>query len=112
MKILVCGGRDYSDMAKVFQILDTLTGVSVVVHGAARGADTLAGLWAASKSLKEKPYPADWNRYGKRAGPIRNLRMLDDNPDIELVVAFPGGAGTENMIALAEARGIKILRVA
>jgi len=53
------------------------------------------------------PFPADWSRHGKSAGPIRNRQMLiEGRPDI--VVAFPGGKGTANMIKQAVEAGVKV----
>ena len=53
-------------------------------------------------------YPADWKKYGKSAGPLRNQRMIDEGkPD--LVVAFPGGVGTADMISRAKAYNISVL---
>lgn len=114
MKILVCGGRSYGDVDKVFEILDcinTLTPISYLVHGNAKGADRLAEDWAIQAKVCPLSYPADWEKHGKTAGPIRNKQMLDNNPDIRLVVAFPGGAGTKNMAALAKARDIKVMEI-
>jgi len=53
-------------------------------------------------------YPANWDRDGKAAGPIRNKLMLDMHPGIRLVVAFSGGRGTRNMVEQASKRGIQI----
>ena len=114
MKILVCGGRSYGDVEKVFEILDcihTLSPIAYLVHGNAKGADRLAEDWAIQAKVCPLSYPADWNRHGKSAGPKRNRQMLDENPDVKLVVAFPGGAGTENMTTLAKARNIRVMEI-
>jgi len=113
MRVLICGGRDYHDMndlAKVLNTLDAKEGVSFVIHGAAAGADSLAGRWAESRGKECEIYPADWSKHGRAAGPIRNKQMLNEGkPD--LVVAFPGGRGTENMIKQATAAGVAVQRV-
>lgn len=107
MKVLVCGGRDYWDRQRVFDELDALPGVSAVIHGGASGADQLAEEWGRSRGMVVREYLPDWKAYGKAAGPIRNKRMLDDGkPD--LVLAFPGGRGTENMTMQAHAAGVDI----
>jgi len=114
MKILVCGGRDYSNYSELSQELDRLDkafSIKAVVQGAARGADTLAGQWAIERGKEHFPTPADWTTFGRSAGPIRNAKMLSDHPDISLVVAFPGGRGTENMITQARAKNIDVLKV-
>jgi ABC-type Fe3+-hydroxamate transport system substrate-binding protein len=72
-----------------------------VIHGAAQGADRLAGVWARWNNIKESPYPADWKQYGSRAGYVRNTEMLEKGkPD--MVIAFKGGKGTNMMVELAE----------
>ena len=108
-RILVCGGRDYTDMKKVYDTLDELH-PTCIIHGMARGADALAGAYAQHWQLDVDEYPADWNKYGKGAGYIRNKQMLDEGkPD--LVVAFPGGKGTAMMIKLAKEAGTPVIEV-
>jgi hypothetical protein len=110
VRILVCGGRDYANRNAVFAALDRVAyerGISVIIHGAARGADTLAADWAKARNVPALPFPAEWALHGKAAGPIRNQRMLDEGrPDG--VVAFPGGNGTADMVRRAEDAGIKV----
>jgi hypothetical protein len=118
-RILVCGGRDFKCREQLFQMLDTLAGVSdeeplgepvVIIHGAARGADSLADEWAVINWQTIEEYKAEWDKYGKRAGYIRNKRMLDEGkPD--LVVAFPGGKGTAMMVDIATKAGVKVIKV-
>lgn len=110
MKILVCGGRDFSDTTLLVSVLETL-GITHLVHGGARGADTLAGHWARLNNVPTTKHMADWATYGRRAGMIRNALMLSNHPDLELVVAFPGGSGTANMVSKARAAGLKVLEV-
>ena len=106
MKVLVCGGRDYSDQEYVCAALDAIN-PSEICHGGAKGADTLAGAWALSRHVKCTVFYADWNKYGRSAGPIRNKQMLDEfQPDA--VVAFPGGRGTQNMITQAHKYGVPV----
>ena len=110
MKILVCGGRDYDEWPKMKEYLDSLhekCTVTEVIHGGADGADRLAGVWARWNCIKETVYKADWKKYKKAAGPIRNLEMLDTSkPD--LVLVFPGGKGTAHMRKIAEDGGYSI----
>lgn len=112
MRLLVCGGRDYADRLQLECALDLLharRAVSVLIHGAAPGADTLARDWAVERGIPQEAFPADWERHGRAAGPIRNKCMLDEGrPDG--VVAFPGGRGTQNMTKQAEAAGLKVWR--
>lgn len=111
MKVLVCGGRNYQDWRTVSDTLRTLhdaTPISVLIHGCAAGADTLAARWAHMAGVREHGFGADWEAHGKAAGPIRNQAMLAyGKPD--LVVAFPGGKGTADMVSRAEAAGVRVL---
>lgn len=111
MRVLVCGGRDYADAEQVEQVLDHyLLAELAICHGAARGADTLAGQWAARRAVPCQRFPADWSRYGRAAGALRNARMLAEfTPD--LVLAFPGGRGTADMVARATLAGVPVVQV-
>ncbi len=113
MRVLVCGGRDYDDHERVYAVLDfiaaeaedSLDPVDTVIQGAASGADHLASCWATARKVKVEGYRADWHNLGAAAGPIRNQKMLaEGRPD--LVVAFPGGRGTADMVRRAKAAGI------
>lgn len=108
MRILVCGGRDYEDFVAVDKKLEEFEKESlVIIHGDADGADTLAGDWAHMNYVSCWKFPANWSKYPKAAGPIRNKKMLvDGKPD--LVIAFPGGKGTANMIKQAQEAGVPV----
>lgn len=109
LRILVCGGRDFMDRELVFQILDLLLPVCVITGGA-DGADKFAHLWATTMNVYAPQFFADWNEFGKAAGPIRNALMLKDGkPD--LVLAFPGGRVTADLARRARARGVPIITV-
>jgi predicted Rossmann-fold nucleotide-binding protein len=111
MRLLVCGGRDFNDKERLRDAMnDVAQGQTdlVVIHGGARGADTLAGEIAREVHVKIITFHADWERNGKRAGPIRNQQMLDEGrPDI--VLAMPGGAGTADMVRRARAAGVTVV---
>ena len=113
MRLLVCGGRDFSDKLLVFQTLDKAHSrkpISLLIQGGAKGADRLALEWAWSRKIPVNTYAADWTLYGKAAGHIRNTWMLvDGKPDY--VLAFKGGAGTANMIKQAKAAGVQTYEV-
>ena len=108
--VLVCGGRDYADQHHVDFVLDALhqaRDIWHIVEGGALGADRLARNWARRNDVRFSTYEADWQRHGKAAGPIRNGVMLRmERP--ALVVAFPGGAGTANMVRQAQAAGVEV----
>ncbi len=111
MKILVCGGRDFNDEEMVASILSRYVFKGdILIHGGSSGADRLAGDWAKKNDIEVEVYPADWHRYGKSAGPIRNGQMLSVGKP-NLVVAFPGGRGTEDMIRQAYAAGVLVTQL-
>jgi hypothetical protein len=108
MRVLVCGGRLYDDWKTVHRVLTELS-PSVIIEGGASGADRLAAKWAGINNTPLVRYPPLWHQ-GKKAGPQRNAFMLaDGRPD--LVVAFPGGRGTDDMILKADAAGVHVRRV-
>lgn len=109
MKVLVCGGRDFEDeelLGRVLSRLD-LKSSDTIIHGMARGADRMGGEYARTHSIPVLEFPALWNTYGRRAGAIRNAQMLiEGQPNV--VVAFPGGRGTQNMINQARKVGVPV----
>lgn len=110
MRVIVCGGRSYTDYSRVVEVLAELPEDAIVVHGDARGADRLAGMAAAALGLRVEAHPAEWDRYGRAAGMIRNRAMLAAGA--HLVVAFPGGKGTAGMVRLARKAGVPVEEVA
>ena len=121
MRLLVCGGRDFTNVAIVTAVLDEWhrrRRITALIHGAARGADTLAGQWARSRGVVVEPYPVTssewsaWKAAGRprpSPGAERNARMLErGQPDA--VLAFPGGAGTRDMMNRA-AIAVPVARV-
>jgi YspA, cpYpsA-related SLOG family len=113
MRVLVCGGRDFSDRKLAFDTLDDLFHhevVDCIIEGDARGADRIAGAWAKERHIDLRLFPADWQKYGRSAGSIRNKQMLDEGkPD--LVIAFPGGHGTANMIKQSKQAGVRVIQI-
>lgn len=117
--VLVCGGRDYDDEPAFDHIMDGFlalfreecAGVHlVIVHGGARGADRLAGMWAKSRGIPVIACPADWNKHKKAAGIIRNAEMLKKWKPA-LVIAFPGGRGTAHMMSISRKAGVRVHEV-
>ena len=112
MTVLVCGGRDFLDGNYLRLVLDRLHdkhNFTRLIHGGARGADSLAGNWAMLRCIARQSFPAKWEVHGKAAGPIRNAEMLAEKPS--LVVAFPGGHGTADMVRRAKAAGVEVIEV-
>lgn len=109
MRVLVCGGRDYTDEQFVFRTLDRVHAkhtINLIIEGGARGADRYARAWAIAHDVACDTEEANWNEYGRAAGFIRNTAMLKSNPDV--VIAFPGGPGTANMMKQAKLAGVLV----
>lgn len=139
MRILVCGGRDFANVAElpwnmpgddperlrvereyefgwqwlenhILDLEDSIYGELIIITGMATGADTLGYDFGKNYADKVLEFPADWNTYGRKAGPIRNKQMLEEGkPD--LIVAFPGGRGTAHMVRIAKEAGVKVIEV-
>jgi len=113
-RILVCGGRDFFDGVQLKVVLDNnrkyFDKDFCIIHGGARGADSLAGEWAKENGIPEIIMPASWGFHGKRAGTLRNKWMIDYcKPD--LVIAFKGGVGTSRMVQFAKESNIDVYEV-
>lgn len=115
MRALVCGGRDYTNYEHICEVLSSFEDskgnkITFLIHGGARGVDTLAGKWALATRIPFKVFHANWQQYGKSAGHIRNAKMLKEGqPDV--VIAFPGGNGTANMMMQTVAAKIQLVRI-
>jgi len=83
-------------------------GIALLIHGASRGADRLADAWAKSRGVPVQSCPADWDAHGKSAGPMRDTVMLVDYCPT-LVLAFPGGRGTANLVKKAREYGVPVI---
>ncbi len=111
MRVLVCGGSSYRDKAAVFNELDRLhddQSISLVINGGARGADYYASQWAKDRGVALSVFKADWQELGGRAVFQLNDEMLSEAPP-DLVLAFPGGDVTADMIDKAEKAGIRVV---
>lgn len=108
----MCGGRDYGRAIVERRLIEAWVKTldrdgTMLVHGGATGADDWAARFAEARGITTAGFPARWDEQGRAAGPIRNRRMLDV-AEPHLVVAFPGGRGTANMVAQARARGVEV----
>lgn len=126
MRVLVCGGRDFTDKDLIYKTLydfcdkhglwyepDEYGNTFPTIHiisGEARGVDRIATAFAVVNWTGYSGFPADWNKYGKAAGYIRNKQMLEEGkPDV--VIAFPGGKGTEMMKKMAREAGVEVIEI-
>ncbi len=111
MRVLITGGRDFLDQLLLFKTLDELhskSPISLVIHGTAKGADSLAHHWAEERRVSVEACPPDWKRFGRAAGVIRNKAMLEKSPD--LLVAFSGSRGTADMVRRARKAGLRVIK--
>lgn len=113
MRVIIAGGRDYKNYNFVKEQLDELWSKHLelkeltILNGMASGVDSLAYKWAKERNFTIEEYPAQWNRYGKAAGPMRNRQMAEK---ADVLIAFWDGhsPGTQNMIEEARAKKLKI----
>ena len=112
VKVLVCGDRNWGSRLVIKEYLKYLK-PSLVIEGGARGADRLAGVVARELGIPVKVFLADWDKYGRGAGMMRNRQMLDECPG--LVLAFHSdieeSRGTADTLCEAERRGIEYVLV-
>lgn len=112
MKVLVSGGRDLvrgDIIDEELTHIDRNDPIDVIIEGGARGADMYAASWAVQNNVANQRYHADWNKYGKQAGILRNLQMLEDGkPDLVLVFPTRKSRGSWHMAQAAHAAGFKI----
>jgi hypothetical protein len=112
MKVIIAGSRsatDYQDLLNAIDIVSMINGwdISEVVSGTARGADRLGERWAKENNILLKRFPADWDRWGKMAGMLRNADMAKYGN--ALLALWDGvSRGTFNMIDLAKENDLKI----
>lgn len=108
MRVIVAGGRDFTDQRRAFDCLDRFHAhwpIAVLISGMARGADTIGCEWARSRGVRLLPMPADWDAHGRSAGFIRNEQMAEVG---NYLLAFWDGRshGTKHMIDIAQRKNI------
>ena len=116
-KVIIAGSRKYDDYETLREKCDTILSKKfadpnvqvIVVSGGATGADSLGERYAVERGLQIERHPADWDKYGKSAGPRRNAEMA---AVADALIAFPKqdepNKGTLNMIETAKAKGLPI----
>ena len=112
--MIICGGRDFDDYELFQNCMDRLLTYYEeirLVSGHASGADRFAERYAAERGIEIEVFPAEWKKYGRAAGPIRNREMLDYAKEaIPEIAAFWDGKskGTKDMLKRAQDAGVKI----
>lgn len=98
-KILCCGCRDWDSWDLIRNKMKDLSKDTIIIEGDARGADKMCGWIAEQLGLTVLKFPADWDKYGKAAGPIRNQQMIDKGKPTEAIAFWDGvSRGTSDMI--------------
>lgn len=95
------------------EVFDSFPKDTIIIEGEARGADKMAAAIATRRKMKVLKFPANWNKYGKAAGPLRNEQMLEEGkPDIVhafyMMETINDSKGTTHMVELAKDRGIPV----
>lgn len=119
-RILITGSRDWTDEKIIHDVLEeelAATGEGeylVIVHGGARGADSIAGEWAYDKMVRLRPvryesYRANWADYGKKAGILRNELMVSYGAEVCHAFPLEGSVGTRHCMKAAEKAGIPVI---
>jgi hypothetical protein len=128
MRLLVTGPRDWADARLVYWALKAVRDraiekddpITALIHGAARGLDSLADAAGRGLGLTPEPYPAKWSQFGRSAGAVRNRQMRDEGKPT-LVLAFHWldighlrvltGSGTADMVRVAESADLPVYLV-
>ena len=118
LRILVCGGRRFDDYDLLEKTINDVIAEAgrtdiEIVSGHCVGADKLGELYAEKHNAQVKIFPAEWKKYGKRAGPMRNKQMVDYISGFKnkIVIAFVSAntKGTRNTITLAKKANIRVI---
>lgn len=110
MIVAVTGGRNYRFGIEDFDFLDGLSRqikIDKILSGAGSGADCGCEQWAHYHNIPVQRFFPEWDIHGKGAGPIRNSEM---SRLADVLIAFPGGMGTADMVRKCESLGLKIYR--
>lgn len=112
MRVLVCGSREFVDRKLLYETLEReCPGTTAILHGGAPGADALADEYANWSGCATEVFHADWKTYGRAAGPLRNQKMIESNPDLVVAFPLPNSVGTHDTIRRARRAGIKTVIV-
>jgi hypothetical protein len=112
MKVLCCGSRNWHNIEKVVNAFSELLKegpIERILQGGAVGADHWCALEATRRGIRVFEYPAEWDKYGRSAGYIRNKEMIDENPDVVLAFQRDKSKGTQHTIDLAQKKGIRVI---
>lgn len=109
MKVIIAGSRSFQNYDRMVQVMQQVPWkVTQVISGNAKGADQMGEWWAQERGIEVRVFPANWSKYGKAAGHIRNQEMASVG---DALVAFWDGKskGTESMIEYALEKGLETI---
>lgn len=106
MRLIVAGSRTFDNYDELEQLLDNTPDISAIVCGMAKGADLLGKKWADKNNIPVHEFPADWNKYGKRAGHLRNWEMAK-NADAIIIFWDGKSPGSRSMLSIADQMGLE-----
>ncbi len=108
MKVIIAGSRNFTDQKIVDRVItDSGFEISQVVSGGARGVDTCGEYWAEDNGVDIEVFSADWQKYGRAAGPIRNKQMANYAEALIAIYDSSKSKGTANMIKQAKEQGLR-----
>lgn len=108
MKVLVTGSRSYPEPQDVFDVLASLSPTVVIHGGCPTGADAFAERWCQDTGIPQDVHPADWQNYGRKAGYLRNVQMIAEEPDLVVAFFYGESRGTQMTVDLALAAGLTV----
>lgn len=109
MRVIIAGSREILNYVDLLEaISESNFEITTVISGGAAGVDSLGEKWAKDNGTTLEVYPAEWAKYGKRAGPVRNQRMAEAGDALIAVMLRKGTRGTLDMIEKASGMGLKV----
>lgn len=107
MRVIIAGSRDCHDYDTLLEMIEECGWeITEVVSGGAKGVDALGERWAAENGVPLKIFPADWEKHGRAAGPIRNAKMAENADALIALMKGTNSRGTLNMIETAAKKGL------
>lgn len=115
MRVIVCGGRNFNNRDFIWRKLDEILeieGITEIAQGGCSGVDWSSKSWSLNRGVPMQEFPAEWDKYGFVAGPIRNREMFDEfKPDCVIAFCYGSGKGTKNMIDIAKKNGCRVIEI-
>lgn len=115
LRVIVCGGRNFHNIEFIWRKLDEILEAYSIIElaeGEANGVDLISRSWAEARKISVRKFPAEWEKYGVSAGPIRNKEMFDKfKPDCVIAFCYGSGNGTKGMIDIAKKNDCRIIEI-